>query len=122
MTGLQIGKCIKTILSGLDKVFPMIADKDTEYPFIVYRRYSLTPSSSKDRYCYRELATVEIIVAATTYAESISLAEQVKQKMCSASGEYNGIVIGGIVMTDALEQYLEDAFIQKMTFQIEVNY
>ena len=38
MSGLQIGKAIKTILSGIDKVYPLVADEGTTYPFVVYRR------------------------------------------------------------------------------------
>lgn len=75
MSGLQLGKAIKTILSGIDKVYPLVADKGTTFPFIVYRRTGLSPSSTKDRYSYREMGTVEVLIAANSYDESITLAE-----------------------------------------------
>ena len=120
MSGLQIGKAIKTILSGIDKVYPLVADEGTTYPFVVYRRSGLYPSTTKDRYSYREMATVEVIVAAATYPDSITLAEKVKGKLEHTRGKYNDITVGDILLVNADEDYLEDAFIQKLTFQIEI--
>ena len=67
MSGIQIGKTIRTILNGIDNVYPLVADEGTTYPFIIYRRSSLNPSNTKDRYNYKEVATVEILIAANNY-------------------------------------------------------
>lgn len=120
MSGLQVGKAIKTILSGIDKVYPLVADEGTTYPFVVYRRSGLYPATTKDRYSYREMATVEILVAANSYLDSITLAEQVKGKLEHTRGKYNDINIGDITLVNADENFVEDAFTQKLTFQIEI--
>lgn len=120
MSGLQIGKAIKAILSGIDKVYPLVADEGTTYPFVVYRRSGLTPASTKDRYSFRESASVEIIIASNTYPDSINLADQVKEKMEGTRGTYSGLNIGEITLTNADEDFLEDTFIQKLTFNIEI--
>jgi hypothetical protein len=75
MSGLGIGKAVKTILDGIDRVYPLVADEGTTYPFVVYRRSGLTPANTKDRYSYKEVAAVEIIVASNSYTDSINLAE-----------------------------------------------
>jgi len=111
MSGLQIGKAIKTILSGIDKVYPLVADEGTTYPFVVYRRSGLYPSTTKDRYSYREMATVEVMVIAATYSDSITLAESVKGKLEHTRGKFNDIMIGDILLINADEDYLEDAFV-----------
>jgi hypothetical protein len=69
MSSLQIGKAIYTILvkNKITKVFPLVADEGTTFPFIVYKRSGLEPSNTKDRFNYSELATLDIIVAASTY-------------------------------------------------------
>ena len=41
MSGLAIGKAIKSILGGIDKVYPLVADEGTTFPFVVYRRSAL---------------------------------------------------------------------------------
>lgn len=120
MSGLQIGKAIKTILSGIDKVYPLVADKGTTYPYVVYRRSNLYPSSTKDRYSYREMATIDMLVAANSYDESINLAEQVKCKMEHTRGKFNGFSIGDITLVNADEDFIEDAFLQRLSFQIEI--
>ena len=120
MSGLQIGKTIKYILSDIEKVYPLIADQGTTYPFVVYRRTGLTPSSTKDRYNYRELATIEIIVAAANYNDSIKLAESVKGKLEHTRGKFDEFSIGDITLINADEDYIEDTFIQKLTFNIEI--
>lgn len=123
MSSLQIGKAIYAILASnnINKVFPLVADEGTTFPFVVYKRSGLEPSDTKDRYNFSELATLDIIVAANTYEESISLAERIKDILEHSRGAYNGINIGGITLDDADEDYLEDTFIQKLTFKIEIK-
>lgn len=122
MSSLQIGKAIYTILAGKDikKVYPLVADEGTTFPFIVYRRTGLQPANTKDRFNYSELATMELIVAAESYLDSIMLAEQVKDILEHTRGTYNNIKIGEINLISADEDYLEDAFVQKLTFNIEI--
>lgn len=123
MSSLQIGKAIYTILAknNITKVFPLVADEGTTFPFIVYKRSGLEPSNTKDRYNYSELATLDIIIAASTYQESINLTEKVKDILEHNRGIYNDINIGDITLDDADEDYIEDTFIQKLTFKIEIK-
>lgn len=55
MSCISIGKAIKSLLvDGLketdvkSKIYPLIADEGTTFPFIIYRRNSITPESDKD--------------------------------------------------------------------------
>lgn len=120
MNGLQIGKAIKTILDGMKNVFPLVADEGTTYPFVVYRRSALVPSSTKDRYSYQEMASVEVIAASNSYPESITVADEIRKKMENTRGTFSGINIGEITLTNAEEDYLEDTFIQKLNFNITI--
>lgn len=123
MSSLQIGKAIYLILNdaGITKVFPIVADEGTTFPFVVYRRIGLTPASTKDRFNYRELATVEILVASSDYNSGINLAMQIKELLEKTRGTYNGIKIGDVVVTGAIEDYIDDTFIQKLTLNIEIQ-
>lgn len=123
MSSLQTGKAIFNLLNDVQpqKVFPLIADEGTTYPFIIYRRTALLPASSKDRYNYQELVTVEIMVADNTYNGSVKVAELVRTKLENTRGTFNGIVIGDITLIGSEESYLDDAFIQKLIFQIEIQ-
>ncbi len=120
MSGLEVGKAIFTILQGIKNVFPLVADEGTTYPFVVYKRAGLQHSNTKDRFNYQELATVEVIVAANNYTESIDIAKQVMYRLEHTRGKYCDINISEIKLIDASEDYIEDAFIQKLIFNIEI--
>lgn len=119
MSSLQVGKAIYTLLKDYN-AYPLVADEGTTYPFIIYRRTQLQPANTKDMYNYSELATVEVVVASDKYDESIEVAENVKSKLENTRGIYNDIKLGDIQLIGADESYIDDAFIQKLTFKIEL--
>lgn len=121
MNGLEIGKVIYKVLEGTTKVYPLVADQGAAYPFIVYRRASIIHSNTKDRFNFSELATVEVIVAGNTYQQSLQIAKEVMNRMEHTRGIYDNIGISEITLDNAEEDYIEDAFIQKLTFKINIQ-
>jgi len=77
MNTIQIGKVIAKKLNNIAPTFPLIAEQNTQFPFIVYRRASLQPYTSKDIFDFREQATIEIIIASNNYEDSIVIAKDV---------------------------------------------
>lgn len=120
---LQIGKAIYHILSNdkdvvdrvQNKIYPLIADVDTTFPFIVYKRTGIAPADSKDRFVFDEDVFVDIVVASDKYNESIEIADLVRTALLE--GSYNSI--NDIELIDADEDYFEDTFIQNLTFKIQ---
>ena len=123
MDSLNIGKAIYTILqTSIDidkKIYPLIADEGTTFPFIIYNRTGLTPESTKDN--TNENVSVEINIASSNYSESIDLAIKVRKALEHKKGTYSDIAIEDIVIDDATEDYIEDTFIQTLTFKIELQ-
>lgn len=123
MDSLNIGKAIYTILqTSIDidkKIYPLIADEGTTFPFIIYKRTGLTPESTKDN--TNENVSVEINIASSNYLESIDLAIKVRKALEHKKGTYSDIAIEDIVIDDATEDYIEDTFIQTLTFKIELQ-
>lgn len=120
---LQVGKAIYHILSNdsdvvdrvQNKIYPLIADVDTTFPFIIYKRTGITPADSKDRFIYSEEVYVEVVIASDKYNESIEIADLVRTALLK--GSYDGIK--DITFTDADEDYTQDTFIQNLTFKIK---
>ena len=120
---LQIGKAIYHILSNdtdvvdrvQNKIYPLIADVDTTFPFIVYKRTGIAPADSKDRFVFDEDVFVDIVVASDKYNESIEIADLVRAALLK--GSYDGIK--DIELIDADEDYFEDTFIQNLTFKLQ---
>ena len=127
-TSLNIGKVIKDILyrdetlNNLVKnqVFPLIAEENTTFPFIVYRRNSIRKASTKD-YVNDEIASVDVVIASDKYAQSVEIAERVRFVL--ERGEYDGenFSVDNISLSNASEQYLQNTYIQTLTFDIEIN-
>lgn len=123
MSCLQVGKAIKELLAkkNITNVYPLIADEGTTFPFVIYKRTSLVPSNTKDRYNYSHTATVEITIAASNYIDSINLAETIQTLVEHIRGVYNDIQINDTYLVDSSEEYLEDSFTQKLIFNIEIK-
>lgn len=127
-TSLNIGKVIKDILCQDDtlnnlvkyQVFPLIAEENTTFPFIVYRRNSIRKASTKD-YVNDEIASVDVVVASDKYSQSVEIAERVR--FILERGEYEGenFSVDNITLSNASEQYMKNTYIQTLTFDIEIN-
>ena len=118
---MNIGKALNTMLSTILPSYPIIADQGANFPFSVYRRLGYQVKNTKDIYNYEETIIIEVNIAATTYAESIALAQRVKDQLEHTRGEFENLKINDISMTDAGEDWVNDAYIQTMRFNIDLD-
>lgn len=126
ISSLQIGKVIYTLLDvdfihkvvG-NKIYPLIADATTTYPFIMYRRTRLIPENNKDY--TNESVLCEVFVIADNYKESVELAELVRKALEHKSGLISGIDVEDIILEDCSEEYIDNSFLQSMNFKIELK-
>ena len=125
-TGLQIGRAVAALLtahSGLraaigSKVFPIVSKEGTSYPFVVYRRNSIEVQYTKDGKA-GETVNVDIVIAAGSYAESIAIADMVREAI-----EGKAFVLGdtlkvyGSQLSGADEEFFEDSnvYTQSLNF------
>lgn len=119
---LNLGKYIYSKLSQIEgvKSYPLIADNDAKYPFIVYKRINLDSSGSKDGY-YEDKVVMEVIVVTDKYYRGIEIATQVRELLEVQHITYNDMEINDTLLTLATEDYNNNAFIQRMQFSINVN-
>lgn len=130
MTSISIGKILKKIFSENDRLNQLVESKNicslvlqpTNYPFISFRRNSTEFLYNKD--CPTEdRVSIDIICVSNNYAQSIEIAECVRELL-----EYHvykntneGILIDYMVLTDASEDTLNDAIVQTLTFEIHIQ-
>lgn len=117
-TTVRIGEAIYSILKPLERVYPIIADEGTTFPFIVYRRATGYSQSTKDG-IYSVTATIEVKVAADDYPTSVEWADKVIKAMEGAKGTIKDYKIINIRMVDSDENYTENAFVQTLRFSVE---
>lgn len=126
MSCISIGKAIKSLLvSGLsktdvkNKIYPLIADEGTTFPFIIYRRNSITPESDKDY--TNDSVYIQIMIAANNYAESVDLAEKVRTSLIHKNGTIQTIPVEDITLEDGSEEFIDNTFVQNLIFKITIQ-
>lgn len=127
-TSINIGKVVKEILyrdealNNLvkNKVFPIIAEENTTFPFIVYRRNSIRKASTKD-YVNDEIASVDVVIACDKYSQSVEIAEIVRFVLEHGGYEGENFSVDNITLSNASEQYMQNTYIQTLTFDVEIN-
>lgn len=127
MNSFNIGKAVCYILMQNpnitekvnDRIYPLIADETTEFPFIIYQRSGFIPQNNKDQ--TDENVIIDLVIASETYAESIDIAIAVREALEHIKGTFSEIEIDDIVIDDASEDYIDNTFLQSITIRIILN-
>lgn len=125
-SSLSAGAVIRSLLLSdeevkkrTNKVFPIVIDKAT-LPYILYRRASLQHNPTKAGMPGADTVTMEVFCYTASYVDSVDLAEAVRAALDYKQGEHDGITMRGCVLTDSEEGYEDDAFLQKLVFQVKI--
>lgn len=102
-----------------DKVFPMYAEADTTFPFVVYTR-DLIPTYTKD-ILTDNTVTFNVAAVSNDYVQSLELANAVRNAIESHYYKDDDITISTIKLNNAYEDTVSDAYIQRMTFTMNVR-
>lgn len=126
-TALSVGVALRDILmkdetvTAITKtVFPVYKDKAT-LPYVFYRRSGLaqTPHKTVNGFpC--DAVQLEIACCAATYGESVKLAEAVRAAVDRAEWNADGLKVRACTLTDAEENWADDAFVQTLIFTIKL--
>lgn len=125
MNSFNIGKAVCNILlkeladKVNDRIYPLIADETTEFPFIVYQRSGFNPQNTKDN--SDENVVIDLVIAAESYAESIDIAIRVREALEHKRGTFSNIYIEDIIIEDASEDYIDNTFLQSITIRVILN-
>lgn len=109
-----------TSLIPANKIFPLIANPDTTYPFIVYSRDNIIPTYTKDLLSDNDLSFT-VIVVTNDYGKSLDIANAVRHSLETYRYKDEVITIYPIKLQSVSEETLEDAYIQRMVFTFKAN-
>ena len=123
MKNFKIGSEIRNVIlsstevkNAVDtKVFPLVANAGTTFPFIVYRRSSYLPKSDKDT--LTESVYIEIAIICNNYEQSVSIANDVADVLLA----YESDTIEEIKVTNISEEFISNSFVQKVNLQIDLK-
>lgn len=124
MKSLEVGKEVYSLLSNNEdltkivgnKIYPIIVEKETTYPFIVYKRSNIIPNYTKDFHLEDDVY-IDIICVSNDYSESIDIASVVRDVL--EDKRYNDIQ--SIKLESADEDFINDAYVQTLSFNFTVN-
>lgn len=124
INSIKLGGYIFSLLSDINaecKVYPLVADNDAKFPFIIYKRVELFDNTTKDGYTNEDTLTYEIKVVTDTYQKGIDIANDVRKAIEHGTKTYSDMTIEDIRLINATEDYMENAFIQTLNFQLSAR-
>ena len=122
MKNFTIGKEINRLLTEgsvegvTNKIFPLIANPNTTFPFLTYRRIGYSPQSTKDY--IGEIVVMELNICSETYEESVDIANSACDILV---GNPVSEIIEEIKLANVSEMFLQDTYIQNVQLQIELK-
>ena len=122
---LKIGEYIYDALSQDSsvngyRVYPLVADNNAKFPFVIYRRAGLESSTCKDG-TYEDSVTMEVMVVSDKYSTGIDIAVRIREILEKQYAIFNTMEINDGNMVLATEEYSDNAYIQRMQFNFKIN-
>jgi len=123
VTGLSFNKYLYALLkedSELSElvgnnIFPIVAEESVSYPFIIFTRNSLSTEYTKTN-VVKDSITFSIAIASKNYSETATIAERIRKILELHRDDY----FGRIYLTGVVENFIEDAYIQTLTFETNI--
>lgn len=124
MTAISVNKYIYQLLSedaGLNelvgtKIYPLIAEESTTFPFIIFKRTNLITNYTKDG-CAGDEVEFAVQVAAQDYFTTVAIMERVRQILELHRDNY----FKTIRLSSVTEDFIENAYVQEISFIAQVN-
>ena len=102
------------------KIFPLVANAETTYPFIVYARTGLIVEYCKDGTVENRI-DFQILSVSENYVESLEIGNQIRKVLELIRYKDEDICIRECRLSSVSEEYMEDAFIQRLNFSIKTD-
>lgn len=123
-TALSVNKYIYNILStdetlsGLTggDIYPIVAEESVTYPFVIFTKTDAYGQYTKDILSYDQ-ASVQVAIAAVNYFQTVEIAERVRALLEGRRDNY----FYSITFDSVTEDYIEDAYVQNLTFTCKIK-
>lgn len=97
------------------QIYPIVAEDTVNYPFVIFTKNDVRGEYTKDIHAY-DVAELQVAVAATNYFQTVEIAERIRQLLEGRrDGYFRSITLEGVT-----EEYMDDAFVQSLTFQCKI--
>ena len=118
-TAISVNKYIYRLLTedaGLsnivgNKIYPLIAEETTTFPFVIFKRTNLTANYTKDG-CSGDEVEFSVSVAAQDYFTTVEVMEKVRSILELHRDNY----FRTIRLSSVTEDYIENTYVQEVSF------
>lgn len=127
-TDVKFSKAVNTLLKEISqgvKVFSVIAkdNADKYNKFIVFKRQSLTPQTSKDRITHRQTTTYDVNIFAKDYNELLDIAQLIINGIENKSfSDVEGYEINNVILNDINEDFSDEYGLYVFTMSLDFVY
>mgnify|MGYP003512224815 FL=1 len=94
-----------------NKIFPIIAENDITFPFILVTRTSTTPITFKTGVAVDKV-TFQVVIEDVDYFRTVNIAERVRELLELRHSDY----FKRIEFSNCYEDFMNDAYQQKLQF------
>ena len=128
ISGININKYVRKFVQScpelleicpLSNIKPLILPPN-KYPFISYVHGDIIPDYTKDG-LVRDNVDVLFACVSDDYEESINMAEIVRELLENKMYEDDDVLIPCIRVNNISEDYIDNAYIQMLTFSLQIN-
>lgn len=101
-------------------IFPIVAQANTKYPYIVMQRTGIRASYSKAGIT-EDNVTLEIIAISNDYSQSIDIAQLIRETIDGKRYRGDEIEIDDIEVESITEEWAENAYLQRLIFSMKIR-
>lgn len=103
------------------KIYPLIAEQTTTYPFIVYNRDSITNKTyTKDGYC-EDTVSFTVNCVSTDYSQGLDIANEVRKTLEKIRIDDERMTIYNCRINSIDESYTDNAYVQTLSFNCTIE-
>ena len=101
-------------------IFPIVANANTKYPYIVMQRTGIRASYSKAGIT-EDNVTLEIIAISNDYSQSIDIAQLIRETIDGKRYRSDEIEIDDIDVESITEEFVDNAYLQRLVFSMKIR-
>lgn len=124
MSGIAITKNIRTqLLKNTqltdkigNKIFPIVADDGTTFPFILIKKSGMTTNYSKCG-AINDVVNATIEVVDNNYSRAVEISEEIRKTI--ERNKFNNI--SNVEVVNVIEDYVSDSYIITQQYKIMIN-
>lgn len=104
-----------------EKIFPLIAEQTTTYPFCIYYRTNITSIISNKDGLNEDSVSFTLVAGSTSYSQSLEIANELRRSLESKRIISEDMIITDSHITGIDESYEDNAYVQRLNFECTVN-